>query len=130
MAASLWNDHPRCWAWPWRRMARLVKGGSDMWAQLMSFRLRPGKDTAGLREQLQAVEQPDSGLLRTMIMQDQKDPDQFYTLVVFESEEKARARERDPRRQEGLQVLRAMLADRLTGPPEFTDLAVVEEWSG
>ena len=45
---------------------------------------------------LQAVEQPDSGLLRTMIMQDQ-DPDLFFTLVVFESEEKARARERDPR---------------------------------
>ena len=33
------------------------------------------QDMAGLREQLQAVEQPDSGLLRTMIMQDQKDPD-------------------------------------------------------
>jgi len=108
----------------------MVKGGSDMWAQLMSFRVKPGKDTAGLREQLQAVEQPGSGLLRTMIMQDQKDPDQFYTLVVFESEEKARARERDPRRQEGLHVLRAMLADRLTGPPEFTDLAVAEEWTG
>jgi hypothetical protein len=101
-----------------------------MWAQLMSLRLKPGKDTVGLREQLQVTEQPDSGLLRTMIMQDQKDPDQFYTLVVFESEEKARARERDPRRQEGLQVLRAMLADRLAGPPEFTDLAVVEEWTG
>ncbi len=108
----------------------MVEGGSDMWAQLMGFRLKPGKDTAGLREQLQAVEQPDSGLLRTMIMQDQKDPDQFYTLVVFETEEKARARERDPRRQEGLQVLRAMLADRLAGPPEFTDLAVSEEWTG
>jgi hypothetical protein len=106
------------------------QGGSDMWAQLMSFRVKPGKDTAGLREQLQAVEQPGSGLLRTMIMQDQKDPDQFYTLVVFESEDKARARERDPRRQEGLQVLRAMLADRLAGPPEFTDLVVVEEWTG
>jgi Antibiotic biosynthesis monooxygenase len=64
----------------------MVKGGSDMWAQLMRFRVKPGKDTAGLREQLQAVEQPGSGLLRTMIMQDQKDPDQFYTLVVFESE--------------------------------------------
>ncbi len=101
-----------------------------MWAQLMSFRLKPGKDTAGLREQLQAVEQPDSGLLRTMILQDQKDPDHFYTVVVFESEEKARARERDPRRQEGLQVLRAMLADRLAEPPEFTDLAVAEEWTG
>jgi hypothetical protein len=108
----------------------MIKGGSDMWAQLMKWQLKPGKDTAGLREQLQAVEQPDSGLLRTMIMQDQKDPDQFYTLVVFESEEKARARERDPRRQEGLHVLRAVLADRLAGPPEFTDLAVAEDWTG
>ena len=96
----------------------------------MRFRLKPGKDTAGLREQLQAVEQSDSGLLRTLIMQDQKDPDQFCTLVVFGSEEQARARERDPRRQEGLQALRATLADRLAGPPEFTDLAVVEEWTG
>jgi quinol monooxygenase YgiN len=100
-----------------------------MWAQLMSFRVKPDKDTAGLREQLQAIEQPDSGLLRTIVMQDQKNPDQFYTLVVFESEEKARARERDPRRQEGLEVFRAMLADRLAGPPEFSDLAVVEEWT-
>jgi quinol monooxygenase YgiN len=108
----------------------MVKGGSVMWAQLMRFRVKPGKDTAGLREQLRAVEQPDSGLLRTMIMQDQKDPDQFYSLVVFESEEQARARERDPRRLEGLQVLRVMLADRLAGPPEFTDLAVAEEWTG
>ena len=41
----------------------MVKGGSVMWAQLMSLRLKPGKDTAGLREQLQAVEQPDSGLV-------------------------------------------------------------------
>jgi len=108
----------------------MVKGGPDMWAQLMKWRLKPGKDTAGLREQLQAVEQPDSGLLRTMIMQDQKDPDQFYTLVVFESEEKARAREQDPRRQEGLQALRVMLADILASPMEFADLAVVEEWTG
>lgn len=100
-----------------------------MWAQLMSFKVKPGKDTAGLREQLQAVEQPDSGLLRTIVMQDQKNPDQFYTLVLFESEEKARAREVDPRREEGLRVFRATLADKLAGPPEFTDLAVVEEWT-
>jgi hypothetical protein len=101
-----------------------------MWAQFMRFQVKPGKDTAGLREQLQAIEQPGSGLLRTMIMRDQQNPDQFFTLVVFESEEKARARERDPRREEGLQALRAMLADRLASPPEFTDLAVVEEWTG
>jgi hypothetical protein len=129
-AAPLWNYHPRYSPWPAAQDGKDGQGGSVMWAQLMRFRLKPGKDTAGLREQLQAVEQPGSGLLRTMIMQDQKDPDQFFTLVVFESEEKARARERDPRRQEGLQVLRAMLADRLAGPPEFTDLAVVEEWTG
>jgi hypothetical protein len=48
-----------------------------MWAELMHFRVKPGKDTAGLREQLQAAEQPDPGLLRTPIMQDQKDPEQF-----------------------------------------------------
>ncbi len=101
-----------------------------MWAQLMRWQLKPGKNTAGLREQLQALEQPGSGLLRTMIMQDQKNPDQFWTLVVFENEEKARARERDPRREEGLQALRALLADKLASPPEFTDLAVVEEWTG
>jgi quinol monooxygenase YgiN len=101
-----------------------------MWAQLMKWRLKSGKEMAGLREQLQAIEQPDSGLLRTMIMQDQKDPGQFYTLALFESEEKARARERDPRRQEGLQSLRAILADILASPPEFTDLTVVEEWTG
>jgi len=96
----------------------------------MRWQLKPGKNTAGLREQLQALEQPGSGLLRTMIMQDQKNPDQFWTLVVFENEEKARARERDPRREEGLQALRALLADKLASPPEFTDLAVVEEWTG
>ena len=99
-----------------------------MWGQLMSFRLKPGKDTDGLREQLQAIEQADSGLLRTTILQDQKDPDRYFTVVMFESEEKARAREADPRRQEGLETLRAMLADRLAGPPEFTDLIVVAEW--
>ena len=105
----------------------MVKGGSVMWAQLMRFRLKPGKDTAGLREQLQAVEQPGSGLLRTMIMQDQKDPDQFYTLVVFESEEKARARERDPRRQEALKSVQALMADLFVGAPEYVDLTVVQD---
>ena len=40
-------------------------------------------------------------LLQTLTMRDQNDPELVYTLVVFESEEKARAREQDPRRQEG-----------------------------
>ena len=48
-------------------------------------------------------------------------------LVVFESEEKARARENDPRRQESLQPARAMMAEIFDGPPEFVDLTVVAE---
>jgi hypothetical protein len=63
-------------------------------------------------------------------MHDQKDPRQVYALVVFESEEKARAREQDPRRQERPQAARAMMADIYDGPPEFTDLRVAEEWTG
>jgi len=61
-------------------------------------------------------------------MKDQKDPGKVCMLVVFESEEKARAREHDPRRQEGLQKVRAMMAEIFDGAPEFVDLTVVEEF--
>ena len=77
-----------------------------MWAQLIMMRLKPGKATAELDNQLRAAEQPGSGLVRTLVMHDQKDPSQVYALAVFESEEKARAREQDPRRQERLQAVR------------------------
>jgi hypothetical protein len=60
-------------------------------------------------------------------MQDQKDSGRVLVLVVFESEEKARAREADPRRQEGLQALRASLAEVLQAAPEFTDLNVIAD---
>jgi hypothetical protein len=78
---------------------------------------------------LRAVEQPGSGLLRSTAMRDQKDPSQVYMLVVFESEERARARENDQRRQEGLQAVRATMAEIFDGAPEFVDLTVVEETS-
>jgi heme-degrading monooxygenase HmoA len=102
-----------------------------MWAQLMKMRLKPEKeeDLAGVLEQVQALEQPGSGLLRTMTMRDQSDPSQVYVLVVFESEEKARAREQDPRRQEGLKPAQATMAEIFDGPPEFVDLTVVQDVS-
>jgi len=102
-----------------------------MWAQLMKMRLKPEKEQelAGVFEQLQALEQPGSGLLRTMTMRDQSDPSQVYVLVLFESEEKARAREQDPRRQEGLKSAQAVLAEILDGPPEFVDLTVAQDVS-
>jgi quinol monooxygenase YgiN len=102
-----------------------------MWAQLITVRLKPGKEgeLPRLVEQLQATEQPDSGLLRSSLMQEQTDPSRVRMLVVFESEEKARDRENDPRRAEGLQVARAMMAEIFDGAPEYTDLTVLADWT-
>jgi len=100
-----------------------------MWAQLIKLRLKPGKED-GLERVLQllrASEQPGTGLVRSTTMRDQKDPSVVYTMVVFESEEKARAREQDSRRQEGLKEAQATMADIFEGPPEFIDLTVVAE---
>ena len=100
-----------------------------MWAQLITMRLKPGKDAelSKVFELLDAAEQPGSGLLRSTAMRDQHDPLRILTLVVFESEEAARAREQDPRRQERLDEARAVMAELFDGPPEFTDLGVVAD---
>ena len=100
-----------------------------MWAQIIKTHLKPGMDSeyVALMDQFKAIEQPDSGLLRTFAMRDAKDPSSVYMMVVFESEEQARAREQDPRRQEGLQDVRAMMAEMFEGAPEFVDLNVVAE---
>jgi quinol monooxygenase YgiN len=100
-----------------------------MWAQLITTRLKPGRedDLPRLTAELEAVEQPGSGLLRSTALRDQKDPSRVLLLVVFESEQKARAREQDPRRQEGLGKARAIMAEIFDGPPEFADLAVVAD---
>ncbi len=102
-----------------------------MWAQLITTRLKPGKedDLPRVTEQLRAVERPGSGLVRSIAMRDQNDPSRVYMLAVFESEEKARARESDPRRQEELQGARATMAEIFDGAPEFVDLTVVEEFT-
>ncbi len=99
-----------------------------MWAQLIRIRLRPGADTSVLAEQLRAAEQPGSGLVREFFLRDQKDPEQAFVLAIFESEEQARAREQDPRRQEAMPGIQGRLAEILAEPPEFTDLIVDEEW--
>ena len=100
-----------------------------MWAQLISARLKPGKegDLTKLFEQVQAIEQPGSGLLRSTFMRDQNDPRKVYMLVIFDTEEHARAREHDQRRDQGLQSVRATMAEMLDAPPEFTDLLVVND---
>ena len=100
-----------------------------MWAQLIRTRLKPDKDMAEAARLIRAAEQPGSGLVRTLTMRDQTDPSQVYTLVVFESEDKARAREQDPRRGELLEAARSVMAEIFDGPPDFTDLEVLDEWT-
>jgi heme-degrading monooxygenase HmoA len=100
-----------------------------MWAQLQKVSTKPEGEAELLDvfEQLRAIEQADSGLLKTMVMRSQADPTLVYVLVVFDSEEKARAREQDPRRQQGLERIRTALGDVLDGPPEFFDLNVLRD---
>src|SRR5664279_707824 len=100
-----------------------------MWAQLIKMRVKAGSDAdlPALFKQFQAFEQTGSGLIRTTLMHAQNDPSQFYVMVVFESEEHARAREQDPVRQEALKSAQAMMAEIFDGPPEFADLTVVAD---
>jgi quinol monooxygenase YgiN len=99
-----------------------------MWAQLIRVRLQPGADLPSMADLLEDYEQEDSGLLRELFMHEVDNPDSAYILAVFESEEKARQREQDPRRAEGQQATQELMAKSLAGPPEFTDLSVIAEW--
>lgn len=100
-----------------------------MWAQLITTRLKPGReeDLRLLIDKLRATEQAGSGLLRSTAMRDQKDPSRLYMFVLFESEDVARQREQDPLRQQGLAEARAIMGEIFDGPPEFVDLAVVDD---
>ena len=103
-----------------------------MWAQLITTRLKRGRegDLQKLVDQLRVLEQPGSGLIRSTAMLDQRDPSRVYMMVVFESEGRARERENDPLREEGLAEARALMADIFEGAPEFVDLNVLDEVTG
>jgi heme-degrading monooxygenase HmoA len=98
---------------------------------MITTRLKPGKegDLPKVIAQLKAAEQPGSGLVHSTATLDAKDPSRVIMFVVFESEEKARERENDTRRQEGLQAARTTMMDIFEDAPEFTDLTVVDDWS-
>jgi heme-degrading monooxygenase HmoA len=100
-----------------------------MWAQMMTMRLRPGKESelSRIYELLQSAEAPGSGLLRSTAMRDDKDPSRVVHVVIFESEEKARAPEQDTARQETLDKVRELMAEVFEGPPEFVDLTVLQD---
>src|SRR3569623_2479201 len=95
-----------------------------MWVQLIKLQLKPDADLIAASDLLKSFEQPGSGLIREIFTRDQKNPNTAYVIALFESEEKAREREADPRRAEGQQELQRLLADSLAAPPEFVDLDV------
>ena len=102
-----------------------------MWAQLITMRLKPGKDTAEVNNQLRAAGAarigtgPDAGDARPEGPQPG-----VHAGGLRERGQSTRAREQDPRRQEALQAARAMMAGIFDGPPQFTDLTVADEWTG
>lgn len=102
-----------------------------MWAQLIRTRTTEGSeaDLSRLLQQLRDAEQEASGLLRTVVMREQDDPGSLLMLLVFESEQAARDRESDPRRADALTAARVTMAEVFDGPPTFTDLTVVEEFT-
>jgi len=100
-----------------------------MWAQLIDFRLKAGRDEA-LEETLGILadgEQPGSGLVRQSVLRDQLDPARVVIVVMFDSEERARQRENDPRRADSLAQLRERMSDAVDGVPTFTNLTVHSE---
>jgi hypothetical protein len=100
-----------------------------LWAQLIEMRLKPGEDTTEMIDLIRAAEQPGSGLIRSLFMRDQADPDRVVTLVVFESEDTAREREANPRRASVSPQPDPSWPPFVDGPPAFTDLVVVDEWT-
>ena len=94
-----------------------------MWAQIIKSRMKPEFEDQAEQIQRQAEENNTvrEGWLRTIVMRDQHNPDEVYTLIVFESEEAARRGEQTPEVQAIAQKMQ-QLAD---GPPEFIDLDVL-----
>jgi heme-degrading monooxygenase HmoA len=100
-----------------------------MWAQLIKARIRPGKEEEA-RNIVQEFESELGGATppwqQITVCQNQRDPSEVYTLVVFESEEKARENERSPEQDRRYR----RLTEVYEGQPEFVDMNVVFQRSG
>ena len=98
-----------------------------MWAQLIKMRVKEGAADRLLAINQQWEEQvgrgTDSGWLRSLIFRSAGDPEEWYEVTYFESEEKARANERSQRHLE----LLGQMTQLIDGEPEYVDLTPVEE---
>jgi hypothetical protein len=98
-----------------------------MWAQLIKMRVKQGAADRLLEVNRQWEDQvgrgTDSGWLRSLIWRSATDPNEWYEVAYFESEEKARANERSPRHLE----LLSQMTPLIDGQPEYVDLTPVQE---
>ena len=96
-----------------------------MWAQLIRMRTKPGSEEPfeqlGRRWEEEVGRGTDSGWLEAHVFRNANDPHEWYQVVYFESEEKARQNERNPTHQEFLELMLALI----NGEPEFVDLIPV-----
>jgi heme-degrading monooxygenase HmoA len=97
-----------------------------MWAQIVKTRMKPGveQDIAAIREEMKARVSQREGLVRALWMQNQNDPQEYYTVIVFETEEQARAGERELEQDPLFQRTRSLGE----GTPEYVDLDVIESF--
>jgi len=95
-----------------------------MWAQLIKSRVKPGKEDEARnlpQEFDMAAHGPSPSWVAMTSSVNENDPGEYYTLVIFESEEKARENERTP--EQAKRVERMM--EIFDGQPEFVDLEVL-----
>lgn len=93
-----------------------------MWAQLIKNRAKPGKEEEirNLPREFEA-QGGEPPFVQLFACQDQNDPSQYYTFVVFESEEAARRNEGSPEQAKRVERMRELYEGR----PEFVDLNVL-----
>ncbi len=95
-----------------------------MWAQIIKSRLKPNAEPEMMKlmEEIEG-ETTRSPFVGSIVLQNQNDPSEYHTVVIFESEEAARANENTPEQQDRVQRIQAMYE----GQPEFVDCRVVRD---
>ncbi|HZU13984.1 MAG TPA: antibiotic biosynthesis monooxygenase [Chloroflexota bacterium] len=98
-----------------------------MWAQLIKAQIKPGKahELDELYREVDSRMSRDSGWVRSLSLRNSKNGQELYAVVVFDSQEKARAYEQSPEQAE----LTSRLGDLMDGPPEFVDFDEVTEYA-
>ena len=97
-----------------------------VWAQIIKVRIQPDREQElkQVQEEIsQRVRDSRPGWRRTITLQNQNDPAEYYNVVFFESEESARAQEQSAEQQENVRRIQSVM----DGPPEFVDCNVVWE---